>query len=90
MKPQARTNILTSINLDIFNQLYHKHSETLSCPCSRITTPYRDFVSYNVNFHPVCNSTFVSELWIEALYFPNASLYEVADFRTTANAQVNI
>ncbi|CAF1687191.1 unnamed protein product, partial [Adineta ricciae] len=33
---------------------------------------------------------FVSDTWIETLYFPNASWYAVADFRTTANAQSQV
>ncbi|CAF1477595.1 unnamed protein product [Adineta ricciae] len=89
-KPQSRTNIIYSINLDVFNQLYFEHNDTLSCPCSRSVTLYRDFVSYNATFHSVCHSIFVSDTWIEALYFPNASRYAVADFRTTANAQFRL
>ncbi|UJR22661.1 hypothetical protein I4U23_025700 [Adineta vaga] len=88
MNPQSRTSIVSSVNLEVYNQLYFEHNETLSCPCSQMTIIYRDFVSSSIQLHPVCKSTFVTQPWINALYFPNASIYGVADFRTTANAQV--
>jgi hypothetical protein len=66
-----------------------KYPETLSCPCSTATVLYQAFVSNTVTFHPVCSSVFVSQQWIEALYLPDASIYGVLDFRTTAKSQVN-
>jgi hypothetical protein len=77
------------ISLNIIKGLYVEHSETLVCPCSTATIPYKDFVSNTITFHPVCSSIFVSQQWIEALYFPNASMYGVTDFRTTAKSQVS-
>ncbi len=87
--PSSQTITISHVTPVIFNQLYLEHAETLSCPCSTITVPYKDFVSNTITFHPVCSSIFVSQQWIQALYFINASRYGVTDFRTTANAQVS-
>jgi hypothetical protein len=89
MKPERRTIIQRNISPAGFNQLYLEHSETLSCPCSKITIPYKDFVINKIRFHPVCRSIFVKQQWIEALYLEDASKYGTGDFRTTAQSQVN-
>ncbi|CAF4174600.1 unnamed protein product, partial [Adineta steineri] len=75
---------------DIFNQLYVKYPETLKCTCSNVTLPYETFVSHKITFHPVCSSIFVTEKWIKALYFSNASQYGAPDFRTIANSQFEL
>lgn len=80
--------IVYDITPDRFSELSFKHGETLSCPCKAIIIPYKSFVFNNVTMHPVCSSVFVDEQWIENLYFANASLYGVWDFRTTAFSQV--
>ena len=82
--------MVSPINYHVYKQLYLEHIDTLSCPCSRIAIPYRDFMSSNITFHPVCNSMFVSEQWTEALYLPNASWYAMWNFQATAHAQVCI
>ncbi len=89
MKPQSRTIIISDITPLIFNQLNLEHAETLSCPCSTISMPYKTFVSNTITFHPVCSSIFVSQQWIQALYLPNARVYPPLDFRATASSQVN-
>ncbi|UJR34650.1 hypothetical protein I4U23_027427 [Adineta vaga] len=71
----------------LFDQLYHEHSETLSCSCSSINIPYKSFVTNTISFHPICSSIFVSQEWIEALYSPYASAFLVMDFRKMASSQ---
>ncbi|CAF4140026.1 unnamed protein product, partial [Adineta steineri] len=87
MKAESSTVTVSDITLVKFNELYSKHKETLSCPCSKISMPYKTFVSNTINLHPVCKSIFVNQSWIEALYLLNASQYGVWDFRTTASSQ---
>lgn len=87
--PQFRTVTISHVTPAIFNRLYLEHDKALSCPCSAATVPHGDFTSDTITFHPVCSSIFVSEEWIQALYYINASRYGVTDFRTTANAQVS-
>ncbi|CAF3928555.1 unnamed protein product, partial [Adineta steineri] len=74
----------------IFDQLYRKYNETLLCPCSTTMVPYKNFVSQEFTFHPVCSSIFVNQRWIEALYLSNATQYAPFDFRATASSQLII
>jgi hypothetical protein len=89
VKPQSRTINISEVTPLIFNELYLKYGETLSCPCSTNAIPYKDFVSNTITFHPICSSIFVSQQWIAALYFENASAYGMPDFRTSASSQVS-
>ena len=88
LKMESKTAVISNITPDIFYQLSREHGQSLSCPCKAIAIPYRSFVFNNVTMHPVCSSIFVDEQWIAKLYFANASLYGVWDFRTTAFSQV--
>ncbi|CAF4078323.1 unnamed protein product [Adineta steineri] len=90
IKPQSRTITEPYITPDIFNQLYIKYPTDLKCLCSNVTLSYETFVSQKITFHPVCSSIFVSEKWIKALYFLNASQYGAWDFRTIANSQFQL
>lgn len=85
---ESKTVAVSNITPDLFNKLASEHGESLSCPCKTISVPFRDFLFNNVTTHPVCSSAFVDKQWIEGLYFKNASLYGVWDFRTTAFSQV--
>jgi hypothetical protein len=89
VNPQNRLITISNITPSLFNDLYLKYGETLSCPCSTVTIPYSTFVTNNISFDPVCKSVFVSKQWIEAVYQPYSSSYLVMDFRKTANSQVN-
>jgi hypothetical protein len=80
---------ISSITPVLFNKLYLEHAQTLSCPCSKSITPYKEFLSNTIRFDPVCSSIFVSQEWIKALYYPDASRYGMGDFRTMASSQVS-
>ena len=88
MKTESTTVVISDITPDTFKKLFSEHSESLSCPCTTSSIPYKNFVSNNVTMHPVCLSDFIDRQWIEGLYFTNASLYTFWDFRTTAYSQV--
>ncbi|CAF1076407.1 unnamed protein product [Adineta ricciae] len=90
MNPHSQTITIYEINPNIFTELYSNHKETLSCPCSTVTIPYKNFVSNTITFHSICSSVFVSKPWIEALYLINASDYGPSDFRTTARSQFQL
>ncbi|CAF0856911.1 unnamed protein product [Adineta steineri] len=85
--PQSQLVTISNITPSLFNELRLEHDETLSCPCSNSIISYNKFVSNHATFHPICESLFVSEKWIQALYDPMASKYLIMDFRTTAHAQ---
>jgi len=89
VKPQPRMMTVKNITPAIFNQLRLKYGETLSCPCKKISVPYKAFVFNTIKFHSICSSFFVSEQWVEALYRSDASAFNVLDFRKTANSQVS-
>lgn len=89
MTPESRTIIITDIDPVKFHQLSSTYGDILLCTCSTITASYETFVSNAIEFHPVCSSFFVSQQWIEVLYLSDRSFYGIADFRTTAAAQVN-
>ncbi|UJR13165.1 hypothetical protein I4U23_000188 [Adineta vaga] len=90
VSPQTRFITISNITPSVFNQLRNEHGETLSCPCSTTTITYRNFVFNSISFHPVCSSIFISEEWIDTLYFSNASAFLVMDFRTTAYSQFKL
>lgn len=81
--------IISDITPELFNELYLKHSNKLSCPCSTIAIPYKNFVRNKITYHPVCSSIFVSNQWVDALYLSNATRYVPTDFRSIASAQVS-
>ncbi|CAF1384021.1 unnamed protein product [Adineta ricciae] len=90
MREQSETIFIHNVTPIIFDELYSKHYEKLTCPCSTITIPYKTFVNNTNTFHPVCSSIFVTEQWIQLSAFANASLFGTADFRTTASSQFQL
>ncbi|UJR19904.1 hypothetical protein I4U23_023036 [Adineta vaga] len=90
LRSESRTITISDITPDRFYELYTKHPKTLLCSCSKITIPFKIFVSNSIIFHPVCSSIFVSKEWIEALYLADASRYGTLDFRTTASSQFKL
>ncbi|UJR11869.1 hypothetical protein I4U23_016048 [Adineta vaga] len=58
-----------------------------SCPCSKSSLSYSEFISHNPSFHQVCSSDFVSNHWIETFYFGDTTTnYLTSDYRTVASA----
>ena len=45
------------------------------CPCSHISISYEQFTSVKAIFHQVCSSDFVSDQWIEAIFYGSNSTY---------------
>ncbi|UJR18380.1 hypothetical protein I4U23_005284, partial [Adineta vaga] len=90
IKVESETVVVSDVTRNIFDELSSKHGQSLSCPCTRTTVPYKNFVFNNITKHPVCESIFVDKQWIERLYFDNASLYAFWDFRTTAFSQFQL
>ncbi|CAF1511481.1 unnamed protein product [Adineta ricciae] len=90
IKKEQKTIVVSNITPDLFTKLFSQHNRTLSCPCRRATISYEKFLSHHITVHPVCSSTFVDQQWFEGLYFENASLYGVWDFRTTAYSQFEL
>ena len=71
-----------------FERLFLHYSSTLTCPCSQLTIPYETFATVKIQFHQVCSSQFVSQMWIESV-FENQSIPTLLienDIRTTFSA----
>lgn len=68
----AQVNVIRSVTVknptsSIYTRLFAVYPETLSCPCSKIAIPYKEFLQVNVSYHSVCSSDFVQERWINLL-----------------------
>ncbi|CAF1531587.1 unnamed protein product [Adineta ricciae] len=67
---------------------FEKLPQDARCHCSHISISYGDFVSLQTTIHQVCVSDFVSDRWINALFFGlNTSFFDIYDFRITASSQ---
>ncbi|CAF1442062.1 unnamed protein product [Adineta ricciae] len=54
-------------SFDTYNNLKVLYTDTLKCPCSAMTIPYREFLELSPIMHQVCHSDFVSERWISSV-----------------------
>ena len=66
-----------------FKRILNEHPETVQCSCSRISIQYREFVAFQVSYHEVCDSGFLKQAWIDAIYGANISFILSNDVRTT-------
>ncbi|CAF1539950.1 unnamed protein product [Adineta ricciae] len=67
-----------------FLQLASRHPDTLNCPCSKYAISYQTFVSTRVQFHQVCSSQFVEQLWFDMIFTNEyISIESADDFRVT-------
>lgn len=64
-----RTTSMTYENISYGNytDLYERYNERLFCPCPELTHLHSSFVTLTANYHPVCSSAFVTDLWFEQL-----------------------
>ena len=83
-----RTIVITTLQPpeQHFHLLDAHYSDTLRCPCSRVSLQYSEFVQSQVTFHEVCGSPFITQQWIDAIYAANVSFVSPTDIRTTSSA----
>jgi hypothetical protein len=55
---------------DTFEELQENYPRSLQCPCTRIDIPHHLFISVSPQFHPVCESSFISDKWINDFSIP--------------------
>ena len=87
VQPQLIT--VSHPSLEIYNRLYNNYSTTLSCPCSRISIPYKKFLTIEYTLHQICSSTLVSASWLDfILSYPQSETFQtlayLVDFRSLA------
>ncbi|CAF1129182.1 unnamed protein product [Adineta steineri] len=62
----------------------------LKCPCQQISISYKEFVNLTVEYNEICLSDFISEKWINYLFYDNTSYYFQLDFRHDASSKFQL
>lgn len=73
---------LTHVSPDKFLILHKRYSETIRCPCTQETVDYRSFSTFNIDFHPVCSSSYITQTWLDSMFHVDVSIYLPNDVRT--------
>lgn len=73
---------LANPNVYQFENFYQYYSQSLACPCAKINTDYRTFVNITVLMHPLCDSMYVTDAWIQYIVDQTSSVYWTDDFRS--------
>ena len=61
---QSQSNTVRLPSESTFQTLHKQHSmHSLSCPCSKSSIQYRNFLSLSAHYHQVCSSNFTSSDW---------------------------
>lgn len=83
MMHSTRTITIETPTYDDYSHLYAEQSDTLICPCSKISIDYGQLVQIRTTPHQVCSSEFITDDWIE--YLKQAMIqghrYFLEDFR---------
>ncbi|UJR06811.1 hypothetical protein I4U23_011098 [Adineta vaga] len=91
VQPQALTKTFINPTVDIYNSLIEKHGNQIQCPCSRISSEYKNYVTIKPIFHQICSSHFSSNEWrislTKDLNF-DLLLYEQRDYRRFLSAHL--
>ncbi|UJR12169.1 hypothetical protein I4U23_016346 [Adineta vaga] len=91
---KSNTHITTIVvhkpTIEQYQELIEQHPNTLKCSCARIAIPYGGFLQILPVYHQICLSDFVSQKWIDYLFYENSSYYFQLDFRHSASGQFQI
>ena len=69
--------------------LFSQYQQSLSFPCSHISTDYQSFIDINHSLHQVCSSIYVTDQWIGYLgVILELIVLWNSDFRITGRQQV--
>ncbi|CAF1658775.1 unnamed protein product, partial [Adineta ricciae] len=88
-----QSNLIVTINkpnIKQYQNLQMKYSNSLQCPCKHIVVLYKEFINITVHFYEICTSDFVSQRWIDYLFFENVSSLFYLDFRRSASARFQL
>ena len=78
----SSTVVVRISSLSKYEKLLRLGLNSFRCPCTKISVPYKDFVSIEATFHQVCDSDFVNQPWIYDLFdFGGWRWFEVFDIR---------
>ena len=90
--PQSITVLVENPSLLTYQDLTRHFSDSLQCPCAKISIQYQWFLTMVPHFHEVCSSDFVSNDWLTHLYDEGSSTYQYVpmDFRYSATNQFKL
>ena len=76
---------VTTPSFSRYTHLYSMYSQSLTCPCSRISIDYAHIFDAQYTLHEVCGSVYVTDAWIDSLSPPSINeRFLQGDFRATA------
>ena len=87
---QTRIVSVSTPSMTEFEHLSLKYPLTLSCPCSQMTIPYKQFLTFSPQYHQICSSEFVTQQWIKSLFKISINDYHPLDFRIVGSAQFQV
>ena len=87
---QTRIITVKSPSLVDFDYLSNKYPLTLSCSCSKTLIPYEQFITFDLEYHQVCSSDFITQAWIISLFNDIENNYHPLDFRVIASSQFQV
>ena len=60
---------ITNPSLAVYQELHQQYGlDHFDCPCSRVSITYSSFIDFECDFHPVCESEFISDLFLQKLF----------------------
>ncbi|UJR12567.1 hypothetical protein I4U23_016743 [Adineta vaga] len=72
---ETQTVTISNVTEEEYQKLEQKYSQTLRCPCQKISIEYKEFSSIQPILHPICSSVYVTDQWYSGyLSFPANSL----------------
>ncbi|CAF4659002.1 unnamed protein product, partial [Rotaria sp. Silwood2] len=88
--PQSRAITVDSPSVSDFEYIANRYPDGFTCRCSQMSFPYKEFFSFNPQFHQVCSSDLISEEWVSSLFNVTTSNYYPLDFRLMASPQFQV
>jgi len=79
----TKTVTIQAPTIQQYAELYSTYPQMLTCPCSKPSIPYGEFLNIQYTFHQVCNSDFVTQNWISYLAMSTGIKFPY-DFRSTS------
>lgn len=65
----------------IFLKLSENVDNSITCPCRHQTIQYNRFANFDVSFHAVCSSSFITQTWIDSVYQLHVANFPPNDIR---------
>ena len=80
----TKTVNIETPTLQQYEHLYSTYSQTLNCPCEKISINYDKFLHIKYQLHQVCYSDFVGEKWIKYHVEDSIDMHYFDEFRKTS------